>query len=188
MHLMLLTIVNLLLHHIVSLEHAVLFLHLLLPVALILLLLLLLHLLLLLEEEDLLDLLLSQLLVDHFLFCWEVILLNLLFTALDLNLLIVTFLSIISRFIFFLLVHVLFSIFAILLLLHLGSLKHQKLLLLLFCQLNFFLIVLLAILVSILFAILFTADQLGVDQLLELLFGQLEGIWVLLVLFLEIGD
>ena len=87
---MLLTIVNLLFHHIVSLKHAILFLHLLLPVALVLLLLLLLHLLLLLEEEDLLDLLLSQLLVDHFLFCWEVIFLNLLSTALDLKLLIVT--------------------------------------------------------------------------------------------------
>ena len=57
MHLVLLTIVHLLLHHFVRVEHAILSNVHLLPVALILLLLLL-HLLLLLQEEDLLDLLL----------------------------------------------------------------------------------------------------------------------------------
>ena len=77
-----------------------------------------------LEEHNLLDLLLSELLVDHFLLGREVILFNLLTTSFDIKLTIVLL-------IFIIFVHD----FTILVLLHLlGSLHHEELLLLLFSE------------------------------------------------------
>ena len=125
-HLMLLAVIHLLLNHFtIRVEHAILANVHLLSVAFVLLLLLL-HLLLLLQEEHLLDLLLSQLLIDHLLLSREVIFFDLLSTSLDFELMIFTLSILIFITTLAILVHVFtsFTIFVVLLLLHLSCLKH----------------------------------------------------------------
>ena len=135
-------------------------------------------LLLLLHHHHLLDLLLIELLGDHFLLCWVFFLFDLLTTALDLKLTII------------LLVFVLHG-FTILFLLLLLSGEHEKLLLLLFREL-LLLIKLLLSLITVFFllavALLLTTLKLGIDDFLKLLFRELEGVRVLLVLLLDKSD
>ena len=126
LHLVLLAVIHLLLHHLtIRVEHAILADVHLLSVAFVLLLLLL-HLLLLLQEEHLLDLLLSQLLVDHLLLSREVILFDLLSTAFDFELMILTLSILIFITTLAILVHdfAIFAILIVLLLLHLSCLQH----------------------------------------------------------------
>lgn len=154
----------------VDLLHTVLLLHL--------------HLLLVLEEQHLLDLLLSHLLVDHFLLSGEAVFFDLLTTALNLELLVVNLVFIQAL-----------TLFQLLLLLHL---KEHHLLLLLFVKTDFFvlfipvfLVILLILIIFVIFTLLtvFTPHvELGIDQFLELLFGNLESVWVLFILLLEVGN
>ena len=196
-HLMLLSLIHLLLHHLSLVEHTTI------TYFLAITLLLLLHLLLLLfEEHHLLDLLLGQLLIYHLLLCREVILFNLLATALDLEFIVLilnfSIFVIITAFLVFLVHDFPILVILFLLLLHLSGLEHEQLLLLLFCQLlhlivvNFFLALFAILNTLVVFVpfltVLFSAVQLGINELLELLLWYLERIGVLLVLFLEIGD
>ena len=164
-----------------------------LPIALLHLVLLL---LLLLEQKYLLDLSLSKLLIDHLLLCREVILLDLLATALDVQLLALSG----SYFILFCVDCFFILALALVLLLHLSRRLHQEELLLLLLGklilvLTFFILILATLILTLILAILVIigfslvlAVQLGINQLLEFLFWDLESVWVLVVLFLQVGN
>lgn len=135
--------------------------------------------LLLLHHQHLLDLLLVQLLCDHLLLRRIVFLFDLLATTFDLELTIIRLLFLIHD-------------FAIILAFLLGG-KHQELLLLLLSELLLLVIFLLIITICDIFvllsvALLIAAVELRIDELLELLFGDLESVRVLFILLLEVGD
>ena len=101
------------------------------------------HLMLLfLEKQDLLDLLLGEVLIDHFLFSWEIVTFDHLFSTFDLKLLILRLwlatVHLVSHcFLVVAFIHVLMIVFLLVLLSHLcllGGLKHHELISLLLSE------------------------------------------------------
>ena len=164
-----------------------------LPIALLHLVLLL---LLLLEEKYLLDLSLSKLLIDHLLLRREVVLLDLLAAALNVQLLALPG----SHFILFCVNSFLILAFALVSVLHTSCCLHQEELLLLLLSklllvLTVFILILAALILALILAILVIIDvpfiltiQLSINQLLEFLFWDLKSVWILVVLFLQVGN
>ena len=163
--------------------------------------------LLLLKEHHLLNLFLGQVLIDHLLLSWEIIALNHLFSAFNLQLLVLR-LPLVMH--FFTLIHVIMVLTGVFC--HLGFLRclehHQlvslflsKLLtidleptrvdhlfsIVLILALHVLVLVLIGALVRVLWVVL-CCVQLRLYQLLELLLWQLESVGILLIFLLEVGE
>ena len=150
------------------------------------------HLMLLfLEKENLLDLLLGEVLIDHFLLSWEVVAFDHLFASFDLKLLVLRLwlatVHLVSHcFLVVAFIHVLMIVFLLVLLSHLcllGGLKHHELISLLLSevlpvdlhvvwvdsfliQAFFFIILLVLISTLVLILLILSSVELSLDQLL----------------------